>query len=155
MNYKLITKNLIESEAEIIFQSCNTKNVFGGGIAKEIKVKIPEAWDADCLAARDKVNILGNISVSDKNDVYNKIVINCYGQPLCSNGKRQTNYEALYNSIEKGKEWIYDNYDQLPIIGFPYLIGCGLGGGRWEIVNQLINVIFEDYKNDILICKLN
>ena len=33
-------------------------------------------------------------------------------------------------------------------IGIPYKIGCGLGGGDWNIVEDIIKTVFRDKKSD-------
>jgi hypothetical protein len=38
-------------------------------------------------------------------------------------------------------EYLYGN----EVIGFPYKIGCGLGGGDWAFVLELIEFIFRNY----------
>jgi len=41
------------------------------------------------------------------------------------------------------------------VIGMPYKIGCGLGGGDWNVVETMIKELFEN--NDdfrLIICKL-
>jgi hypothetical protein len=38
-------------------------------------------------------------------------------------------------------------------LGIPYGIGCGLGGGNWQIVSSMLNVIFENSSTNLIICK--
>jgi hypothetical protein len=53
------------------------------------------------------------------------------------------------------KNYLVENDEDLPVpnIGFPYLMGCGLGGGDWRIVERLIEVAFHNYEGDIIIYK--
>ena len=39
-------------------------------------------------------------------------------------------------------------------LGFPYLIGCALGGGSWDIVYPMIEEELADYPADIEIWRL-
>lgn len=40
------------------------------------------------------------------------------------------------------------------VVGFP-LIGCGLAGGDWEIVSELIEKAFEGFNGEIRVYTLN
>ena len=39
-------------------------------------------------------------------------------------------------------------------VGFPYKIGCGLGGGNWNIVSKIIEEEFSDDNYHVEIWKL-
>ena len=38
-------------------------------------------------------------------------------------------------------------------IYLPYMVGCGLGGGDWSIVQKIIEKTFENYRGNVYICK--
>ena len=50
---------------QVIGHQANTQNTFGSGIARTIREKFPEAYEADCQAAKEGVNKLGNISMAE------------------------------------------------------------------------------------------
>jgi hypothetical protein len=40
------------------------------------------------------------------------------------------------------------------VIGIPYKMGCDRGGGDWEIVFEIIKIVFGNSPFEILICKI-
>jgi O-acetyl-ADP-ribose deacetylase (regulator of RNase III) len=148
---------LTRQDIGIIGHQANCQNTFGGGIAKSIREMFPEAYAADTAAHNAGMNRPGSISVSHRfPDAVSSIgtIFNLYGQNLNGKGKRQTNYEALFNALSTmAKEVCHSSVmtGLTPAVGFPYLIGCGLGGGDWNIVERLIEVAFEHYDGDVII----
>ncbi len=157
MNYVTeITADLLDfpEDITIIVHQANTLNVFGAGIAAQIKRRYPEAYAADTKAAKENKNKLGSFSVGKVRNDLNKYVVNLYGQDHITRGIRNTNYEALFSALEavyrSSSMWIVGYYR----IGIPYGMGCGLAGGDWPIVEAMIRVLAERYKIYTLICKL-
>lgn len=76
--------------------------------------------------------------------------INLYGQYHfdSKNPEYGTQYPALQNALEKMRQLIglrktlYWNYEDVLRIGFP-LVGCGLAGGDWELVEEMIKEAFD------------
>lgn len=152
----LLYGNLLDFPYEIntIAHSCNTMNVMGAGIAKQIADRYPEAKEADDIASKAGLNELGEFSfaeveIDDKNDSFphqqfgvNKrkgIIYNLYTQDSIGFG-REVNYEALYRNFLLMRNTI--NNDPNAVLGLPYEISSGLAGGSWEIVRAMINTIF-------------
>lgn len=167
---KLIYKQgnlLLANDVEVIGHQANCQNTFGSGIARTIKELYPEAYEADCIAATDKVNKLGEISFAKIGpNAYNppaKYIFNLYGQNLYGKGTRQTNYEALYSALEKmanklkptEQDKMMFDFDRSPTVGFPYQMGSFRGGGSWDIVSRLIEVAFDGYGGDVIIYRLD
>lgn len=159
--------NLLTScEIGCCAHQANCQNTFGSGIARTIREMYPEAYAADCAAANDKKNTLGNFSVGYipfMDGVANKhgnqigLIYNLYGQNLFGKGTRQTNYDALYNALEGMSKYLTENDMDLPVpsVGFPFQMGSFRGGGNWDIVSRLIEVAFDDYANDVMIYRLD
>jgi O-acetyl-ADP-ribose deacetylase (regulator of RNase III) len=154
---KLIYKDgnlLTANDVEVIGHQANCQNTFGAGIAKSIKEMYPKAFYADTMACKDGTAVLGNYSFCRVENGPIKKIFNLYGQNLYGKGKRQTNYESLYNALEGMRTCIESEINlPSPSVGFPYLMGCGLGGGDWRIVERLIEVAFHDYDGDVIIYK--
>lgn len=149
--------NLLTSESvEVIGHQANCQNIFGAGIAKSIREMYPKAYHADTMAYKDGKAVLGSFSFCHLDGQIKK-VFNLYGQTLYGTRKRQTNYNALYDSLEGMKNHLIECENNFPIpnVGFPYLMGCGLGGGDWRIVERLIEVAFHNYDGDVIIYKFN
>jgi O-acetyl-ADP-ribose deacetylase (regulator of RNase III) len=161
---KLIYKEgnlLLAKDVEVISHQANCQNTFGSGIARTIREMYPAAYEADCSAARAKVNTLGRFSVgyipADNNPSSISRIYNLYGQNLFGKGTRQTNYDALYSALEGMAHDLTENDMDLPVpsVGFPYQMGSFRGGGNWDIVSRLIEVAFDDYPNDVIVYRLD
>jgi len=75
----------------------------------------------------------------------NKIIANCFSQKP----NYDTDYEMIKKCFKEIKEFAIEN--ELSIC-MPYKYGCGIANGNWEIVEDIIINIFDDY--DITIYKL-
>ncbi len=151
---------LLNKNVQAIGHQANCQNTFGAGIARSIREMYPAAYGADTRCAEAKLNTLGSVSmacISDESRVAHgtniELIFNLYGQNLYGNGVRQTNYDALYNALDSMAAELSDRDDSPLVVGFPYLMGCGLGGGDWNIVSRLIEVAFDGYKSDVVIVK--
>jgi len=155
----LIYKNgdlLTDTSIDVIGHCCNTQNTFGSGIALSIKEMYPTAYEADTMAAKNNTNVLGNTSyVGIKRGMKQFVIFNLYGQSLYGRDSRKINYEAIYSSLEKMRT-ICDmaKSEPKPTIGFPYKMGSDRAGGRFEIIEKMIEVVFSDYTGDVVIVKL-
>ncbi len=163
---KLIYKDgnlLTDPSIAVIGHQANCQNTFGSGIAASIKEMYPSAYEADTLSAKNKANVLGNISyVGTKKDDRHVVIFNLYGQNLFGKETRKTDYEALFSALSRMKgvcDMAKGTYSALgkpmPTVGFPYKMGCDRGGGDWRIVERLIEVAFEGYEGDVAIVKYN
>lgn len=143
---KIKKGDLLKANVDIIGHQCNCQGSMGAGIAKQIANKFPNVeneYKKLCNSKKPE-ELLGTCQVVQ---TYDQSVANLFGQNRYGRGKRQTDYKALRKSLEE----LRDNYpDQ--IIGLPYGIGCGLAGGKWEIVKQLIEITFDD--EQVVIYKL-
>jgi O-acetyl-ADP-ribose deacetylase (regulator of RNase III) len=152
---------LLAKDVEVVGHQANCQNTFGSGIARTIREMYPVAYEADCSAARQKVNTLGRFSVgyipTDNNISSISRIYNLYGQNLYGKGTRQTNYDALYSALEGMAHDLTENDMDLPVpsVGFPYQMGSFRGGGSFDIVSRLIEVAFDDYPNDVIIYRLD
>tara|TARA_B100000900_G_scaffold378757_1_gene363150 strand:- start:124 stop:654 length:531 start_codon:yes stop_codon:yes gene_type:complete len=147
--------NLLDFPYDIntIAHSCNTLNVMGAGIAKQIADRYPEAKQADDESAKLGTNELGEFSFAEVEIETNEIfphqefgketkkckIFNLYTQDSIGFG-REVNYEALYRNFLLMRNKLNDNPDT--ILGLPYEMSSGLAGGSWEIVSAMINTIF-------------
>ena len=77
----LIEGNLLDfpNDINVIAHSCNTRNIMGAGIAKQIKDRYPEAYEADWRAFNSNYGVtLGKFSKADIGD--RKYIYNMYTQ---------------------------------------------------------------------------
>jgi len=131
---------LKSGEIDYLIHQCNSKGVMGAGIAKEIKARVPEAFAAYkneyvFFSERFGRNLpLGSCTTGGG-------VINLVAQTDFGNGGRYTNYGALASAFCSLFNGVQDFDLRQPsnlVIGVPKYIGCGLGGGDWDVVLELI-----------------
>lgn len=134
-----------------IIQSCNCFHTQGAGIAKQIRDRYPEAYDADRKTKYGDKGKLGTFSVATiKNDPL-KLVYNLYGQHEYGRTGRHTSYDAVVNGLEKIK--IHAIANGLTRVGMPKWMGCCLGGGSWRVVWSIVQDVFEKEDSlDLFVC---
>ena len=147
-NIQLIYGNLLDFPNDIGFiaHSCNTQNIMGGGIAKQIKDRYPMVYKADCNAHFEGENTLGNFSFVWTNGEQSQGVYNMYTQDEIG-AKRSVSYEGFYcalNKVADHIEWQSKHDGEEKVLGLPYGISCGLAGGSLRIINTIIHDILVD-----------
>jgi len=140
---QIITGNLIELANEgrftNIVHGCNCQSTMSSGVAKAIRTAFPRAYTADVelhMAATDR---LGTVSSTKVEAVYTGDdfrVINAYTQLWYGRGgNRYVNYQAVRACFK----YISLNYCGIGTITAYPLIGCGLGGGDWDVISSIID----------------
>lgn len=132
--------NLIDmaesGEFDIIVHGCNCFCTMGGGIAKQISTRYPEAKHADNKTIRGDYNKLGFYTKTES--IKNFTIINAYTQFSMSTGNDVFEYAAFELILQK---LAYEYDDKL--FGFP-MIGMGLAGGdKARIMGLLRNFADE------------
>ena len=145
---------LEQKDINFIIHVANCQCVMKAGIALAIAEKYPEAVEADNQTVRGDPSKLGGVSYARGKD--DKIIANLYGQFRFGGKERDLNYEAFYGGLELIHNQIIDskNKSKVYIVGMPKFIGCGLAGGSWAIVHEMIKDIFGDSKIKLVICEL-
>lgn len=136
-------------EADIIVHQANCFHTMGAGIAKVIAQKYPEAVKADKETIKGDKNKLGSFSIGFGKD--RKIIINMYSQYSFSNTHIETDYTAMETALEEIKLFAKSHHRNIAI---PYKIGCGLAGGDWNTVYNILMKIFDKSDVKLIICKL-
>ena len=131
-----------QQEIDILVHGCNCFHTMGSGIAKQIKEKYKEAYEADLETNKGSKEKLGTYSIAQIND--SQYIINAYTQYFYG-GKNPLDYEALRNVFKL----INENFEN-KIIGIPK-IGAGLAKGNWEIIEKIIE---KESRNNNIICVL-
>ena len=151
----------------VIAHSCNCQNVMGAGIAKQIKERYPQAFEADRECYNNEYNEGGNwkVRIGDysKAEIESKFlpnnkgrIYNLYTQSGYSTKKREVNYEYFWRSLKAMQEdliSIQEETGQPQVLGLPYGISCGLAGGNWKIIKAIIEDIFLDSPIETYIVK--
>ena len=153
--------NLLESDCDYICQQVNCMGKMNSGIAKQIREKWPVVYQnymAKCNFSHPSGYIrpellLGDIQIVGLWDDYNETkfhqsVINMYSQLNYGyDGRRYTSYDAFWNCVNLIKQSIPTDKK----IGFPYNIGCGLGGANWNVILTMIDTVLADYTVEIYV----
>ena len=143
---KIKTGDLIAAakngEVNVIAHQCNCMINMGAGIAPQIKKSFPEAWYADSMTVKGDHSKLGTFTVATSGNVR---VYNLYGQHHWKKNPNQinTDYQALTASLLRMADDLKSLNTEIKI-GLPK-IGCGLGGGDWQIVSEIIQETLADY----------
>lgn len=125
-----------DGQFDVIVHGCNCFCTMGAGIAKEIKQRIPSAYQADLETQRgeDKVGKWQAINVDKK-----FICVNAYTQYYYGGGVDHFNY-AAFEQILRGLFTAYPGKR----FGFPK-IGQGHAGGQWPNILVVFETAMKDF----------
>ena len=143
---KFFNGDLLDSKADVIGHQCNARGVMGSGVALAVKNRYPEVYQSYRKFFEEGKLKLGKVDFAKTND--GKVVANMCGQDKYGkDGKQYTDYEALEKCFDKTVRYMKEN--RLATIAFPYKIGCGTGGGDWNVVFGLIKEYFKEFTIEI------
>lgn len=119
---------------DVIAHGCNCQCVMSAGIARSIKVRFPEAYQADLATQKGDGRKLGTLSVAK---VMTRggplVVVNAYTQVFYGRQSCQVSYAAVRQAFAEVKR----RYSGKSI-GYPR-IGAGLAGGDWGYIASIID----------------
>jgi hypothetical protein len=122
------------------------KNCFGihGGLSYIMAKRFPSAAKADLATEKGDISKLGTYQI-----IEDCRVINAYGQ--FDIGGEATNYDAWERILES---LVPELEERVPLgtVRIPFMMGCGLGGGNWEIMENLLDKYFSESTVTLLIC---
>lgn len=149
MIYNLSGQDLLTADVEAFVHQANCFCTMGSGIARSIREKYPEMYEADCKTEKGDKSKLGTFSWAPLPD--GKIGYNLYSQYDFGRDHRKTNYEAVANGLRAIKKHAYAA--GIRKLGIPKNMGCTLGGGNWGVVEAIIKAEFEHCPIDVYICE--
>lgn len=142
---KYIEKDITTVDRGIIVHGVNCQGVMGSGVAKALRDKYPIIYDEyknKCCGWKfSPVGLLGQIQVINV-EPPEKIqpslyVVNLFSQEAYGNdGRKYVSYDAIDKGFQSLVTWRFHNEPHLDVY-FP-LIGAGLGGGKWEVIQAII-----------------
>lgn len=154
---KYVTGNILDSEADAILHQVNCQGTMGAGLAKQIKDCYPHVYEKyrtactkdkfECRAlGLDKSRLLGKIQIIPKqhhseneSNIASQVIVNLFAQEFFGRDRRYTDYDALRSCLRKVNERFAGQ-----TVAIPYFMGCGLAGGSWDIVLEIIVREFQD-----------
>lgn len=168
-NIKVIEGNVLNQSVDVIAHQVNCKGVMGAGLALQIRTLYPGVYKKyqEMCAKYNSQELLGKVQgisvpvvrthiIDGKVDVFTtqKHFANLFAQEFYGRDKRYTDYKALGKCLTSLR-------DRMIVKGFktlalPYGIGCGLAGGDWKIVYEIIRDVFTPVSDKITvyICKI-
>lgn len=128
----IVKGNLLDAKEDIIAHQVNVYGIMGAGVAYQIANKYPkvnELYKQQCELQEDKKRLIGTLYVCEE---HNKKIANLFSQnTIADRYGNLTNYEALDKC-----------FSRLNLMGLsvaiPYKIGCGIAGGDWDKVMDII-----------------
>lgn len=157
--------NIMQATEGIILQQVNCQGVMGSGVAAAIRAEYPIVFDEYSkfcsIHNMMPTNLLGELLVVRVSPTLH--VANVFGQlyygrnPGAQLRSMYTSYDALDSGLLKLRNWIDDERNLAidkdlgfanPTIHYPE-IGCGLGGGDWNVVSAIIKSRLFDF-NQVL-----
>lgn len=126
----IINDNILNMKEGIIIHQVNNRGVMGAGLAKQIRSLYPQHYN------EYKMNKLqmGTLIITPINDKL--LIIGIVAQDGYGRDKRYTDYKAFNECIDK--LYILSTQCTLPMF-IPYGIGCGLAGGRWNLIYEILS----------------
>lgn len=130
-----LVKAALFGYVDVLVHGCNCFNNMGAGIAKQIRIEIPEAYQADLRTKKGSPAKLGTYSQATRGEL---TVVNAYTQFYYGRQRMHADYVAIrkvmtqVNRDFKGQR-----------IGLP-LIGAGLAGGDWKVIEQILKETLTD-----------
>lgn len=155
MEIKNFDGDIFNSNADVIAHQVNALGGFGSGIAKTIKEKFPRVCEQYKKAIAEGSLKLGMCQVvrTNPNNEDNRLIANLCGQySFGREEKRYTNYEAIYNALDKLSQYCVSN--NIKSVAFPYKMSCGLAKADWNVILAMIESNFKNTEIIVEIWKL-
>lgn len=142
--------DVLNSGEQIVVHGCNCFNTMGSGVARQVKEQFPQAYNEDQKTLRGDETKLGNFTFGRKLrvDGSETIVVNAYTQYKYTFIEVDVDYKALETVFEK----ICERFSH-EVIAMPK-IGCGLAGGDWKTVSEILERVSEKYDRTFVVYEL-
>lgn len=141
-----VVGDLLTVDADFICHQTNFYGVMGGGVARAIWDKLLDdnaRYSYQAVCCEQGRNLLGRVQhlpairASDEKAV---IVLNLFcqdGSPQADGGL--TRYDCMRSCLEY-VEWVAKLHGKT--VALPGYMGCGIAGGNWHTVRQIIEDVF-------------
>lgn len=145
MSVTIVRGDLLEADADIICHQVNCQGVMGSGVAKQIADKWPyvkKEYTEFCRKRKQKEDLLGDTMLVPSNGIQRKgepMILSIFGQFYYGHDGVYTDYSALTKAFRKMNR-LYKGMT----LAFPHGFGCGLAGGDWQDVEQMLVKLLPD-----------
>lgn len=146
----VINGDLLSSQEDYICHQVNCMGVMGAGVALQIKKVYPDVYNQyqeycydNCTNTRNMLGTNLIVPIFNRYTGKRQYVVNVFAQFHYGLDGIKTRYDKFEECMKHLKETVPTN----KTIAMPYLIGCGLAGGDWNIVYNIIEkTLGEDYE---------
>lgn len=151
---KTIQGDILKANVDAIAHQCNVTSPNVHGVAKFIFDKHPAAHTKHYFGDHSSPE-LGDIDIFPITGASYNHVINMYSQRYP--GPPNVQHK---DSKEYRLKWFRDCLNlivakKIDSVAFPYLIGCGLGGGNWPDYLKELEVFEEKFKRPVFLFQYN
>lgn len=146
---RYINGDILDNNYEIFCQQVNCQGVMGSGLAKNIRTYYPEVYEA---YSNRKPKYLGTIDWIHTHD--DRICVNMYAQEYYGYSAKYTDYIAFSLCLTELEDYLC-SVPKTYKVAFPYCIGCGLGGGNWQVISALLTDFSTHIKQEVYIVNRN
>ena len=131
----------------VLLHQVNCMGIAGAGIAKEFRERFPGWYDEyrkSCEAEIDKRALIGRTHMFRARP--DLLICSAFAQYDISKRRRATDYKAWKTILPALRR----QFEEINAEGYgweiraPHGIGCGLGGGRWPVMRDLIEKEFAE-----------
>lgn len=134
-----IVKLSLDGHFDVIVHGCNCFHTMNSGVAKAIRKEFPQVYETDVqltkMGDRKKLGSINATPIVRGNVSF--YVVNAYTQyDYGYDGKRRVDYDALKMAFSHIAILFKGSVEKR--IAYPK-IGCGLAGGEWEVVSNIID----------------
>jgi O-acetyl-ADP-ribose deacetylase (regulator of RNase III) len=133
--------DLIQAPQTVIVHGCNNRGVMGSGVARQIRARWPlayEVYNIQFAQAGLALGSLVNVQTEDGKIIVNAITQDGFG----GDGAMYVSYDAIEQCFIALNDYMRDW--NLQEAALPR-IGAGLGGGDWQVIEQIINSTATNY----------
>lgn len=150
---KIINGNLLDAEENLILHQVNCQGKMNSGVAKAIREKWGQVFRdykaiTENTAPSELLGLMQVVDIGNRQAVVNLFSQENYGY----NGERFTNYEAIFVALERVAT-MARKYNLS--IALPYNMGCDRGGANWNVIYTMIEEVFKNHTQPIVIYNLN
>lgn len=140
---KTVKGNILHATENIICHQVNCQGVMGAGLAKQIRSKYPTVFTTykHLHNRSNPYDLLGTAQIVNVGET--SYVANIFSQLNYGRGKlRYTDYDALRSGLKQVRQFAESKG---LTVALPHQIGCGLAGGDWKVVYEIIEEVFSNH----------
>lgn len=143
---RIIEQDITKVPFGTLIHAVNCKGAWGAGLAAQFKKLYPKAYQEYLQEFKHYQGrewmLLGRILIHKSQDV---TLISCFTQYDVGINYRRTEYCAVEICLSR----LAQSKHSQDTLYIPFQFGCGLGGGDWTIVQDIIHT----YIPKVIICK--